>query len=387
MPERHAYLWTNKGPRRANFCGPGTKLDKRLARGDKPVNYTDSICLEHDKAYRDAKTHDDIRFADRRMVQRLQDNRVPATEGAVMTAALRGKMLGEDVGAFGDETFTDLPGLHKKKEVTVAKKKNGDYHISIYHPKAGRSLPQRPIVKYVSKPPMAKRKYQNHKNAQYQNRVNKRYRSRTAGLTRFVPAFGGTGRTGRVLEKKFLDTVVTDIVVPATMVLGTDFLTVVAGVGESQRIGRMIVVKNIRVRGCLVLSPKTSQEATNGDRLRVVMYLDKQANGALATSSVLFQSDTIDSFRNVENITRFKFLYDKTFVFNHPAGAGDGSSANDWIGLVRNFKINLRCNIPIEYASTTGVIAERCCNNIGFAFISETGGSGLQTNVRVRFVG
>lgn len=34
-----------------NFCGPGTKLNKRLARGDKGVNQLDEACKEHDIAY------------------------------------------------------------------------------------------------------------------------------------------------------------------------------------------------------------------------------------------------------------------------------------------------------------------------------------------------
>lgn len=33
------------------FCGPGTKLNKRLARGDKGVNLLDAGCKEHDMAY------------------------------------------------------------------------------------------------------------------------------------------------------------------------------------------------------------------------------------------------------------------------------------------------------------------------------------------------
>lgn len=34
-----------------NFCGPGTKLEKRLARGDKGINELDNACLAHDIAY------------------------------------------------------------------------------------------------------------------------------------------------------------------------------------------------------------------------------------------------------------------------------------------------------------------------------------------------
>ncbi|XP_055850399.1 uncharacterized protein LOC129914971 [Episyrphus balteatus] len=34
-----------------NFCGPGTKLEKRLARGDRGINQLDEACREHDIAY------------------------------------------------------------------------------------------------------------------------------------------------------------------------------------------------------------------------------------------------------------------------------------------------------------------------------------------------
>ena len=34
-----------------NYCGPGTKLNKRLARGDKGINQLDEACKEHDIAY------------------------------------------------------------------------------------------------------------------------------------------------------------------------------------------------------------------------------------------------------------------------------------------------------------------------------------------------
>lgn len=33
------------------FCGPGTKLDQRLARGEKGINKLDGYCREHDIAY------------------------------------------------------------------------------------------------------------------------------------------------------------------------------------------------------------------------------------------------------------------------------------------------------------------------------------------------
>jgi hypothetical protein len=34
-----------------NYCGPGTKLQKRLARGDVGINSLDEACKNHDMAY------------------------------------------------------------------------------------------------------------------------------------------------------------------------------------------------------------------------------------------------------------------------------------------------------------------------------------------------
>lgn len=35
------------------YCGPGTKLEKRLLRGDKGINKLDEACMYHDIAYND----------------------------------------------------------------------------------------------------------------------------------------------------------------------------------------------------------------------------------------------------------------------------------------------------------------------------------------------
>lgn len=37
------------------YCGPGTRLDVRLARGDRGINPLDAACKEHDLAYRASK--------------------------------------------------------------------------------------------------------------------------------------------------------------------------------------------------------------------------------------------------------------------------------------------------------------------------------------------
>lgn len=47
------------------FCGPGTKLEERLARGDRGINELDEACREHDVAYAKYKDNARRRIADR----------------------------------------------------------------------------------------------------------------------------------------------------------------------------------------------------------------------------------------------------------------------------------------------------------------------------------
>jgi len=60
-----------------NYCGPGTKLDKRLKRGDKGINRVDEVCKKHDIAYRDAQNMEDIKIADNNMLQALDEIKDP----------------------------------------------------------------------------------------------------------------------------------------------------------------------------------------------------------------------------------------------------------------------------------------------------------------------
>jgi hypothetical protein len=56
VPEMHLPCYS--------YCGPFTKLDERLARGDKPINKLDAGCQQHDIYYRDHKDTKDRHGAD-----------------------------------------------------------------------------------------------------------------------------------------------------------------------------------------------------------------------------------------------------------------------------------------------------------------------------------
>ena len=52
------------------FCGPGTKLGERLARGEHGINELDEACREHDIVYAEYKDNERRRIADRILAEK-----------------------------------------------------------------------------------------------------------------------------------------------------------------------------------------------------------------------------------------------------------------------------------------------------------------------------
>lgn len=81
------------------FCGPGTKLVKRLARGDKGVNGLDEACKEHDIAYDREKDLEQRHKADNilgdKAVQRFKSSNASVGEklaALAVAAAMKSKV-------------------------------------------------------------------------------------------------------------------------------------------------------------------------------------------------------------------------------------------------------------------------------------------------------
>lgn len=64
------------------FCGPGTKLEKRLKRGDKGINPLDAACLVHDIAYENNNNISQRHQADRELAERAWE-RVKAKDSTI----------------------------------------------------------------------------------------------------------------------------------------------------------------------------------------------------------------------------------------------------------------------------------------------------------------
>lgn len=64
------------------YCGPGTKLKQRLARGDPPINGLDAACKDHDIAYSNTSDTNERNKADRQLADRAWE-RVKAADSSL----------------------------------------------------------------------------------------------------------------------------------------------------------------------------------------------------------------------------------------------------------------------------------------------------------------
>ncbi len=190
-------------------------------------------------------------------------------------------------------------------------------------------------------------------------------------------------RGNRGPELKFIDTDVDQAAIAVTGTVLNSVNLIAQGTTESQRIGRKCVVRSINWRMNILLPNAANLTSTN-DEVRIILFLDKQTNGAAATVTGILESANYQSFNNLSNKSRFRTLMDRVYAMNAMAGAGDGT-ANDAAGVVMHDTLFKRVNIPLEFDSTAGAITELRSNNIGVLLISKSARCTLDSKIRLRF--
>ena len=120
------------------FCGPGTRLAKRLARGDAGINPLDAACREHDIAYSRSNDLTDRHAADNILAEKAR-KRITASDSA----------LGERAAAAAVwaamKTNNKFGMGMKPKKKTTTKKKMTKKRI-LPRAKRGGALPFLPML-------------------------------------------------------------------------------------------------------------------------------------------------------------------------------------------------------------------------------------------------
>lgn len=141
------------------------------------------------------------------------------------------------------------------------------------------------------------------------------------------------------------------------------------------RIGRRVVMKSIYIRASWALGGAS----TGGAPLRMLVVLDKQANGAAPAVVDVVATDSFYGFNNISNSNRFLTLFDQVL---DPVAAGSSFTTQK----VCYKKLNL----PVQYnAGTAGTITDIATGSVYIMF-SQSGGVGTANgvaawNARVRY--
>lgn len=155
---------------------------------------------------------------------------------------------------------------------------------------------------------------------------------------------------------------------------------IVQSVGEQQRIGRKVTIRNIYLRLIFEWINSATSNLLAGtlghETIRVLLFIDKQTNGSAVIGTDLLEADNFLSFRNMANTGRFRVLHDKQYVFNTTAIAAGNGTANDSQLVHKEYiiKISKKVYIPIEFDGATGAITEIRTNNIGLMVWAAHGG-------------
>lgn len=199
---------------------------------------------------------------------------------------------------------------------------------------------------------------------------------------RFQPAGG---------ELKYFDTSKANTVASTSGTILSNTLNLVqAGSLANERIGRKIVIKKIHMRGFVFLDEALAEANLNrsSERIRIIVYLDRQANGAAATAAqIIAPTASINSFNNLENKDRFTILMDKSFDLLPQLSTQVGATPTFAVGeYMQSWQWHKRCNIPIEFGSTDPTtIADIKSNNIGVLAFSNDGVGSCGYICRIRY--
>lgn len=148
------------------------------------------------------------------------------------------------------------------------------------------------------------------------------------------------------------------------------------GSALNQRVGRKVAINKITLKGH-VLSNASDAETTGqaSSTCRLIMFVDKQTNGAQVTPSNLIAAQTASStsalygFQSTANFGRFRVLKDKIVSMQNPNLVWDGTNDNR-NGLVKPFKMNIRFRKPLIVhfnATNGGTVADIVDNSIHIA--------------------
>lgn len=162
------------------------------------------------------------------------------------------------------------------------------------------------------------------------------------------------------------------------------------GTGDSERIGRCHTMRRISGRIVVSNENRTQSAGSNvsANEVRIVVVIDTQCNGTSPTDAIALEvlnGYDVKAFRNLDNVYRFKVLWDKTFTLSNTGGGYDGTNAVSY-GRNQFAKFSIPLNVKVHSSgsgNTTSNIADN--NLIMFAVTNTADEATVKWSARLRF--
>jgi len=211
-------------------------------------------------------------------------------------------------------------------------------------------------------------------------------------LPGFVRTSGYYGRFRKGGELKFFDTAIASGGIVATCVAASSAATgqvdlIPQGTTESDRDGKEAVVRHIGFHGSVSMVPVVNTSETAN--IYWWLVLDTQCNGAQATfSDVMTSTNAATALVNMENTQRFRILKKRVFKMHSNSSILQSATTSILSPVRQRIDVEMKCNIPLVFSSTTGAITELRSNHI-FMMWGAVGATGTTAQIngtcRLRF--
>lgn len=180
-------------------------------------------------------------------------------------------------------------------------------------------------------------------------------------------------------ELKFKDIIHVFNPVPVVGVVTDTIVGVTQGVMEQNRIGRKIFIKHVSFKINIIL-PQTTNLNDGNDAIRLIVFVDKQTNGATAQTTAILRVPGLLAHYDLPNRERFNIMYDETWTLNASAAEAGASYRSQ-----QNKQLDFAVNVPIDFTGPSGNVTAITSNNISFLLVSENAAAEFNVITRVRF--
>lgn len=178
-------------------------------------------------------------------------------------------------------------------------------------------------------------------------------------------------------EVKFID------IAAAAQANGTVYFksSIAAGTGEQQRVGNKVTIVKINAR-CLMSSVAPAAAPYLAVTYRWLIFVDKSPNGVAPLVTDLLETNTFESYLNMENMERFQILHDRFYDMN----ANDAATPSGETQQMATF--NKKVNILCHFSGTAGNIASARTGQIFSLMMNSNApaaGSKFESNFRIKY--